>query len=88
MTRDRGADDGVNVCGRRGATATAVVDASTTESDALALVRVERASAAMRTRPEPEATEAFFPEVVRALRRSSANSRLESLAMSARECRQ
>ena len=54
-----------------------------------ALVRVLRASPADRTRfaPADTATDAFLPAVVRALRRSSASSRLESLAMSARECR-
>ena len=54
-----------------------------------ALVRVGRASEAVRTRLAlpPAAADAFLPAVVSALRRSSASSRLESLAMSARGCR-
>jgi hypothetical protein len=51
-----------------------------------ASVRVGRASSAVRTRlaPEVKRPAAFLPPVVRALRRSSAASRLDVLAMSAR----
>ena len=76
--------------GRCGATATDAVDARVTGSSAgFALVRVGRASAAVRTRLALTAAAAgdFLPEVVSALRRSSASSRLESLAMSAQGCR-
>ena len=90
LTSDRAGTDavGVRVAVRRGGAATAA-SATPGASAALALVRVALASAAVRTRfaPALTATEAFLPDVVSALRRSSASSRLESLAMSAQECR-
>ena len=90
LTCDRAGADavGTRVAVRRGETATGVC-ATLEASASLALVRVAFASAAVRTRfaPALTATEAFLPVVVSALRRSSASSRLESLAMSARECR-
>jgi hypothetical protein len=50
------------------------------------VVRLGRASLAVRTRPDPDVKRlaAFLPALVSARRRSSAASRLEVLAMSAR----
>ena len=57
---------------------------ATASAEGVTSVCVGWASVALRTRFFPQAAAAFLPEVVRALRRSSASSRLESLAMSAR----
>ena len=90
FTCDRAGADavGIRVAVRRGETATGAA-ATPEDSASLALVRVALASEAVRTRfaPALTATEAFLPDVVSAFRRSSASSRLESLAMSAQECR-
>ena len=73
----------VREAARSGAAATGTVTAGS--FTAVTSVRVGRASVAVRTRLlPPAAADAFLPEVVSALRRSSASSRLESLAMSAR----